>query len=106
MSDALIRTTTGTRSVTVAPSIQAPADAALTAVAIELQRLMRRAAQGPLSREEAQNLALYVKAIKDLRDIQKDLAKDTDVDRMTLDELRELAQSVIKKLTEKEEETK
>ncbi len=102
MSDAIIRHAGQSTRITVIPSVQSPIEAGLQAIAIEMQRLMRKATTGPLTRDDAQNLALYIKALKEIREIQKDLAKDTDIDRMTIDELREIAQNIITKLAEKE----
>jgi hypothetical protein len=109
MSDAIIKRTGAgiIERVDVVPSVNAPMENALRAVSKEIARLSTRAGgDRGLTIDEAGVLVSYIKTLKELRALQKDLDAESSVNHLTLDELRALANEVLVALAAKEEEVK
>jgi len=106
MSDTMVRTAGGIiRRAEVIPSVAGPTDTALLTLSREIGRLCEKSTTRGLTKDDAQCLSMYVKALKDVRELQKDLAKDSDVQKLELDQLRELAQGVLATSMAKSKET-
>ncbi len=109
MSDAIVRRggVGIIERVETVPSLGGPLENAMRAVSKEIARLgMRAGGDRGLTIDEAGVLVSYIKTLKDMRALQKELDAESSVNTLTLDELRGLAKEVLSALAMKEEETK
>jgi hypothetical protein len=93
--------------VEVVPTLGGPLENAMRAVSKEMARLSVKAASDRgLTVDEAGVLVSYVKTLKEMRALQKDLDAESSVNNLTLDELRALAHEVLAALAVKEGQEK
>jgi hypothetical protein len=104
MSKYLVRAVDGSsREVAVVPTILGPAENALRALSMEISRILVKTEKGGLGRDDADQLGLYVRALRQVRELQKDLASDNDLGKMTGDQLLQLTvQVLLRKLDEEQ----
>lgn len=93
--------------VETVPTLGGPLENALRAVSKELARLnVKAASDRGLTVDEAGTLVSYIKTLKDMRALQKELEAESSVNNLTLEELRAVAKEVLAALALKEGEEK
>jgi hypothetical protein len=92
------------REVTPIPTFTRPAEDALSTLQSECAKLKAKAGVSGLNRDDAYKLSVYVKAMKELHELNKQLRKDSELENMPLSALRDLAAAVLEKLKQKENE--